>query len=100
MGMALRDAWCLGGQCWRLLARDVLAGDDIVLLTTSLDLVWNGLGHHRNAVNDWTDGRTQCTAYTSAVQFVSDSKKTQAINSDFKPLPSCRYVYSSKNGTL
>ena len=47
---------------WRLLAQQVLASDLMALRDAALDLVRDRLGHHRNAVDDRTDGQAQRTA--------------------------------------
>ena len=50
--------WC------GLLAEQVLVGDVMADGRAALDLVRNRLGHHRDAVDDRTDGHAQRTACT------------------------------------
>ena len=46
----------------RLLADKVLVGDVMALRDAAFDLVRNRLGHHCDAVDDWTDRQAQRAA--------------------------------------
>jgi len=72
---------------WRLLAQHVLVGDVISDGNTSLDLVRNRLGHYRYAVDDWTNGCTQRTAYIETCSQLSLVKGVNHARQNSSPLP-------------